>query len=963
MRAMGTDSMLLLPPAVDLVDELVRCTSPERVLTRPLDRVAFASDASFYRLLPQAVVFASSVDEVQRLFALSRTRGIPLTFRAAGTSLSGQSLSDGLLVEVARHWRSARVEGDGLRIRARPGMIGDHLNQLLRPFGRKIGPDPASIRSCTLGGILANNSSGMCCGVEQNSYHTLHSLTFVLPSGTAIDSGAEGADEELRAREPALHRGLLELRDEIRARPQLVERVRAKYRMKNTTGYGLNAFVDFERPVDIFAHVLVGSEGTLAFIAEAVMETVPVLPYKSTGLLFFGDIHAACAAIAPLRDAGARALELLDAASLRAASGKPGMPTELRHLGAAPAALLCEFQTGKDVELPSLEAAAAGVTRTLPLVEPADFTRDPELQARFWRVREGLFPTVGGVRRSGTTVIIEDVCFPIPHLADAAVDLQGLFRTHGYEDAIIFGHAKDGNVHFVITQSFNDQAAVDQYARFIDDLVPLVVRKYDGALKAEHGTGRNMAPFVETEWGPEGLAIMRRLKALADPQNILNPGVIVPAGPKSHLEDLKSLPSIEREADMCIECGFCEPVCPSRELTLTPRQRIVVRRELERRPVGAVSEEIRRDYQYSGLDTCAGDGMCQTRCPVSIDTGALVKRFRAARHSDFGREAGRRAALSGRTTERMARASLAAGNAVASVIGHGAVGAISGALRAVLGDDLVPRWTPDMPGAAPPLPRTGAEGAQAIYFPACVLRMFGPVEGEPERPTIPEALVALARRAGVPVHIPEDIAGSCCSTPWHSKGYVEGDEAMANATLERLWRWTDGGRLPVVVEGSSCAHGFREARQALTSANRERFDRLRILDSVEFVHDTLLPRLRIDRRLGSAVVHPVCSLVEMGLVPKLMGIGKAVADEVVVPDRAGCCGFAGDRGFLHPELTASATRAEAEEISRRKFDAHLISNHPCTIGMHRATGRPWQNFALVLESLTRGMEGAPKVSG
>jgi len=956
MRPMASDPLQLPPPSVDLVDELGRCVSPERVLTRTLDRVAFASDASFYRLMPEAVVLASSVDEVQRLFALSRVRGIPLTFRAAGTSLSGQSQSDGLLVEVARHWRWAEVEDGGLRIRARPGMIGDHLNQLLRPYGRKIGPDPGSIRTCTLGGILSNNSSGMCCGVEQNSYHTLRALTFVLPSGTCIDTSAEDADAELRAREPALYQGLLALRDDVRSRPGLVERIRAKYRMKNTTGYQLNAFVDFDRPLDIFAHLLVGSEGTLAFIAEAVLDTVPFLPHRSTGLLFFPDVHAACGAIGPYRDVGARALELLDVASLRAAADQPGMPADIGHLGPEPAALLCEFQTADVSELPVLMESAEALGRRLPLAVPAEFTRDPELQAKYWRVREGLFPTVGAVRRSGTTVIIEDVCFPIPHLADAAVDLQRLFRTHAYDNAVIFGHAKDGNLHFVITQSFNDQAAVDQYARFVDDLVKLVVRKYDGALKAEHGTGRNMAPFLETEWGPEGLAIMRRLKALVDPAGLLNPGVIIPAGPKAHLEHLKSLPSIEREADMCIECGYCEPVCPSRELTLTPRQRIVVRRELERQASGALAEELRRDYQYAGLDTCAGDGMCQTRCPVSIDTGALVKRFRAERHSAFGRSGGLATARHAGTTERLARTGIAAGGALASVVGHRTVGALTGALRSLLGDDLVPGWTPDMPRAALPLPRTTADGAQALYFPACMLRMFGPVEGEPARPTIPEALVALARRAGVPVHIPEDITGACCSTPWHSKGYVAGDEAMSNATLERLWRWTDQGRLPVVVEGSSCTHGLRGARPALTAANQERFDRLRILDSVEFVHDTLLPRLRGERRLASACIHPVCSVVEMGLTPKLIGIGRFVAAEVVVPDRAGCCGFAGDRGFLHPELTASATRHEAAEVSGRSFDAYLISNHPCTIGMHRATGRPWQNFALVLEALTRPMD-------
>src|SRR5262249_33163521 len=133
---------------------------------------------------------------------------------------------------------------------------------------------------------------------------------------------APDADAQLARSEPALHRGLSELRDEIHRRPELLGRIRAKYRMKNTTGYSLNAFVDYQRPVDILAHVLIGSEGTLAFIAEAVLNTVPLLPFKATGLLFFPSIHAACDAIAPFRDAGARALELMDrpACALRQAS-------------------------------------------------------------------------------------------------------------------------------------------------------------------------------------------------------------------------------------------------------------------------------------------------------------------------------------------------------------------------------------------------------------------------------------------------------------------------------------------------------------------------------------------------------------------------------------------------------------------------------------------------------------------
>ncbi len=944
-------------PDPELVSELHAVVPSERVLTRAIDRTAFASDASFYRLVPKAVVLAQGVDEVRKLFRLSRSRRIPLTFRASGTSLSGQSLSDGLLVEVARHWRHATVEDRGKRVRTQPGMIGDHVNALLKPFGRKLGPDPASIRTCAIGGILANNSSGMCCGVEQNSYHTVRSLTFVLPSGTCIDTGQLDADDRLRNAEPALHQGLLDLRSRVLAQPELLGRIRSKYRMKNTTGYSLNALVDYERPVDIFAHLLIGSEGTLAFIAEAVFETVPVLPFRVTGLLFFPDIHAACAAIAPFRDAGARALELMDSASLRAAAGKPGMPDNVAQLPTGAAALLCEFQSASEAELPPMMAAAETVSATLPLLVPARFSQDGHLQEQYWHIREGLFPTVGGVRKSGTTVIIEDVCFPIERLADASVDLQQLFQKHRYDNAIIFGHAKDGNLHFVITQSFNDQAAIDQYAAFIDDLVSLVVTKHGGALKAEHGTGRNMAPFVETEWGPEGLAIMRHLKSLVDPDLLLNPGVILSDDPRGHLLDLKSLPSIEPEADMCIECGYCEPVCPSRELTLTARQRIVVRRELVRQELSAKPSEqfeaLKRDYVYAGLETCAGDGMCQTRCPVAIDTGAMVKRFRAESHSRAGSWVALSVSRNAGTVERLARAAVATGHGLANVIGNAGMRGVTDAIRAIVGKEWVPGWSADVPHLARPLPRTAAAGAQAIYFPACMVRIFGRINGQPERPSAPEALVALAERAGVRIHIPDDINGTCCSTPWHSKGFRDGDAEMSNRTVERFWRWTDGGRLPVVVEGSSCTQGIRTSRALLKPENKTRFDAMRVFDSVNFVHDELLPKLKFRRRLKSVCVHPVCSVMEMGLASKLQATCRAMAEEALVPTHAGCCAFAGDRGMLHPELTASATRQEAAEVNSREFEAYLISNHPCAIGLHRATGKPWRIFTTVLEELTR----------
>ena len=927
-----------------------------RILVRPIDLIAFASDASFYRLIPKAVVLAKNEDEIARLFQFSQLAGIPMTFRAAGSSLSGQSISDGLLVEVARHWRTAKVEDGGKKIRLQPGVIGSRANQLLAPFGAKIGPDPASIATCTIGGILSNNSSGMCCGVDQNAYHTLHSLKFMLPSGTVIDTAHPDADEQFHSREPGLARGVLELKTQIEINAALRERVRRKYRSKNTTGYSLNAFIDYDKAVDIFQHVLIGAEGTLAFIAEAVLNTVPDLPVKYTGLLLFPDLYAAAESIVPLRQAGAKALEVMDRASLRSVETQAGIPPSIRTLPDGAAGLLAEFQSAQEAERQQLEELAADAVGSLKLLEPAKFTHVAAEQALFWKIRSGMFPSVGSVRKTGTTVIIEDVAFPIERLADGALDLNKLFRKHDYDNAIIFGHAKDGNLHFVITQGFNDQAAIDQYARFIDDVVELVVDRYDGALKAEHGTGRNMAPFVETEWGSDGYEIMRRLKQLADPHNLLNPGVIINPDRRAHLEDLKRIPTIEPEVDKCIECGYCESKCPSRELTLTPRQRIVVRREMARLQDGKEPSELYtaldRDFPYAALDTCATDGLCATACPVSIDTGQLVKRFRRIRQSPHAQEWAVRIANHFAATESIVRWSLRLGHASQSVIGASGMRALSRMMKRITGNNIA-EWMPDTPHAAGPIPATSRAGAQAVYFPSCISRTMGRLPGEPEDRSLMEVTVELARRAGVPVYIPSDVAGTCCGTPFSSKGLSRAHEIAINAAVERCWVWSEQGSLPIVIDTSPCTYGFRTARGYLTEENQHRFDKMQFLDSIEFVHDTLLPKLSIKSKSSSVALHPVCSVTKLGLTPKLEAIAKACSDKVLIPLDAGCCAFAGDRGFLVPELTASATRLEAAEVKAEKPSACYSSSRTCEIGMTRATGQIYRSYIYLLERATR----------
>jgi D-lactate dehydrogenase len=945
-----------------LRDRLVETLDRTRVRTRPIDLIAYASDASFYRLVPRAVVQPRTIGEIQALFRISHESRIPLTFRAGGTSLSGQAITDGILVDVGRYWRKVVVEAGGKHVRVQPGVIGAHVNHALRPYRVKLGPDPASINAARLGGILANNSSGMCCGVMQNAYHTLRALTFVLPSGTVIDTADSGADETFREQEPQLASGLLELKRRIDTDAALRERIRAKYRTKNTTGYSLNAFLDFGRPVEIFRHLLIGSEGTLAFLAEAVLDTVPDLPAKYTGLLLFPDLHSACAAIVPLRDAGATALELMDRAALASVERQPGIPPSLKTLPRDAAALLVEFQTADEAERRALEAQARRAVGSLRLVEPARFTHEPGEQAQLWRIRQGMFPSVGAVRKPATTVIIEDVAFPVERLADAAMDLTVLFGKHGYDRAIIFGHAKDGNLHFVITQSFNDEAAVDRYARFMDDLVRLIVERYDGALKAEHGTGRNMAPFVQAEWGGEAYAIMQRLKELADPEGLLNPGVIVNPDPRAHLADLKRMPVVEEEVDKCIECGFCEPQCPSRELTLTPRQRIVVRREIARlRDTGRDGDRLaalEADFPYMALDTCAVDGLCATACPVGIDTGQLTRRLRRLRHSPAAQARARGLAERFALVERAARLGLRAGHVTQALLGPAAMPGLTRAMRALTRAPL-PCWSADMPRPSRArLPKTQRPGAQAVYFPSCVSRVMGHLPGEPGEPSLVEAFVTVAQRAGVPVFIPSDVAGVCCGVPFSSKGYDQGYRVAVNRAIQRLWAWSDHGRLPVMVDTSPCSYGLATCRASLTPDNQERFDRLQVLDSVAFVHDRLLPRLAVRRRVRSVALHPVCSVIKLGLTPKLEGIGRACSDVVTVPLDAGCCGFAGDRGFLFPELTEAATRGEAAEVRALQHDGHYSSSRTCEIGLTRATGRIYRSYIYLLEHASR-LDGLP----
>jgi D-lactate dehydrogenase len=939
--AAGTPARLRAP--------LTEALGADRLLHRASDLIRYASDASPYRQIPQAVVAPRDVEDVVKLLRTATELSAPIVFRAGGTSLNGQSQTDSIMVDVRRHWQQARVEDGGARARVAPGATLGYVNRLLRRYDRRLGPDPASTNIACAGGVIANNSGGMRCGIVQDSYQTVRAMTLVLANGAVIDTAAPDAEQRFADAAPELAAGLAEIRDQIRADTALTERITRKFQIKNTTGYRLCAFLDADSPLEIFRRLVVGSEGTLAFVAEAVFETVPLRRHTALALVGFEDLDSAAAAVGPLVQAGATAAELMVAPTLIAAAyNMPGTPEAWKELPPTSAALLIEFRADAPDKLDAPEALAREILSGRPLLsseEDIDFTRNAEEVELLWRVREGMQGLLAAVRAPGVTLIIEDVCVPPERVAEGAKDLQALLGKHGFLPGLA-GHASAGNLHFILTPNFGEAADLERYDTFMHELVELIVDKYDGSLKAEHGTGINMAPFVEREWGSEATEIMWRIKRLADPAGILAPGVVLNRDPRVHLRNLQSVPEIEEVATKCIECGFCEPVCPSRNVTTTPRQRIVLRREMARQPDGSpVREALLSEYEYDGIDTCAADGSCAGACPVGIDTGKLVKELRSLAHSARSDRAASELARHYARVERIARAGLRAGGVAAKVLGDERLAEASAGVSRRAAQGNLPGWKAAMPRSAPAkLPDTTRVGAAAVYLPACLNRIFGRDRHAPPGPTLPEALVSVSARAGLPVWIPDDVAGHCCGVPWSSKGYRAGHEQMAARTAAALKRWSDGGRLPVIVDASSCTLGIVSELET---------EGVEIVDSVAWVHDHLLERLPLRRRSGSVLVHPTCACTQLGLAGKLRAIAERLAEEVVVPAGTTCCGMAGDRGLAHPELPASALEDVVREIKGRQFDAAVSSNRTCEIALHQMTGQEYASIVLMLEERTR----------
>ncbi len=917
----------------------------ERVFTDPLHTLAYGTDASFYRLIPKMVIWAKTSQEVSQILKVSSSMSLPVVFRAAGTSLSGQAITDSILIVTSRDWDKIKINEDASLVTLEPSVIGSSANVALLPFGKKIGPDPASINSAMIGGIAANNASGMCCGISDNSYKTMESMRIIFHDGSELDTSSKNSIDKFKESHRSLVEGIKTLSLNVRKDKKLHDKIVRKFKIKNTCGYSLNALVDFEDPIEMISHLMIGSEGTLGFIKDITYKTVPEYSDKASALMIFKNIKDACDAVIKLKiecRENVDAAEIMDRMGLRSVENKEGMPEFLKTLRDEATALLVETRAPSKNELNKNIDIILDTLKDITPELPIQFTDIAEEYTLFWKIRKGLFPAVGAVRESGTTVIIEDVAYPIEDLAEATLELQEMFKKHGYNEALIFGHALEGNLHFVFTQAFEDPNEIKRYEKFMSDVANQVAVKYKGSLKAEHGTGRNMAPFVELEWGSDAYELMKSIKQIFDPKGLLNPGVILNDDKNVHLKNFKAMPKTDEIVDKCIECGFCEPTCPSNMLTLTPRQRTAALRYMMSLN-GDELKAFKKQYQYDGIETCATCSLCSMACPVDIDTGSLTKKLRSEQIGKLGHS----------IAESMVNhyaGILSAGRVAMSgvkwvnknLISNEVMTKMSTTLRTLSGDTM-PLWTKSLPRGYKFKGETTLKSEnKVVYFSSCINRtMANPSENDDELP-IDVVIIGLLERAGYEVIIPGNIDNLCCGMPFSSKGYTKEGKKKSNELEGELRIAADNGKYPILCDMSSCT------KTMVGNFSKD----IKVYDTVEFILEYLVKKLKFKQISEPIVVHANCSIKKRGLANKLEEVAKICSSNVIIPDNVGCCGFAGDRGFTFPELNKSALRNLKSAIPEDVKYA-FSTNKTCEIGLSEHSGIDYRSIFYLVDRCTK----------
>jgi D-lactate dehydrogenase len=871
--------------------------------------LVWSRDASHYRIQPEYTLRANDQDELARLLSSAHETNTPVTFRSGGSSLSGQTLGRGVVVDTRTGFGKV-LEIDDDSVLVQPGVTLARLNGQLSKTRRKIGPDPASMIASTIGGAVSNNSSGMTCGVEFNSYATIKSAKIIFADGEFFNTADADAEQKLAELKPELFTELVSIRDEIMSQPDQVENLRKLFSLKNTMGLSMNAFIDFDSVVDILLHLMVGAEGTLGFLAQVELGTIEIKEHKLTSLLIFESLSAANDSLVNIINQKPAAIELMDATSLHALNQEGMLPEEVQaKLGDNTAAILVEFE---DDEISGAERQAESFKALFS--ENMVFSGERgETRNKLWSLRKGLYAVVAKARPSGTTAMLEDVVVPPEKLTVACDQLADLCDRFGYGRPVIFGHVRDGNIHFMISDDFSDPKRVKVFEQFTESMVEIIL-SLGGNLKAEHGTGRAMAPFVVSQFGEDLFELMLRVKKAFDPKGILNPGVIFAASETEYVENLKEVAKVNEIVDACVECGYCESSCPSAGLTLTPRERIVAFRELES-TTGSDRKALLKELHYQADQTCAVDGMCAVNCPVGINTGTFVKEIRAEKTGGFTQSIAGVIESNWGTTTNIARTGLKLASKLPTLSKS-----VTKLAASIFPDGTIPQWDRHVQSNGFSRKKLINPEGEYFFLPSCMNEVFG----EPQV----IKLMELAKQKGIGIEVPNGIENFCCGTPFSSKGF---QKATANRVSKNQEILSGQENRTVIIDGSSC-------HQTMLSQSSS------VIELTEFIAQRMLDKFEVSK-YPKIIVHPTCS-GESGANKAMLEIAEAIADEVITPIDWKCCGFAGDRGLLVPELTSNATKLEVAEIEN--LDGVFVSNNqPCQIGLNGATDK---NYISIIEA-------------
>lgn len=924
---------------------LTQILPKDQVFTDELSCLTKGTDASLYRLIPKAVVVVNNEDEAIKLLQFCNREKIAVTFKAAGTSLSGQTISDSILMQSGRGFEFSKISDNGLTATFGCNLTGTAANRMLMRYKRKLGPKPASINSAKIGGIISNNASGSSYGIRYNSYNTLKSMRIIFVDGSILDTGDAASRMSFIENHPFLIANIRQLRSDAIMNDAVRNKISEKYRLKNTCGYGVNSLIDFEDPIDIIQHLMIGSEGTLGFISQATFETVHDSPLKATAMVYFSGLRNVCKAILPLRSCKVSAAELMDRNALRAVEDQDGMPSELKLLPPDAAALLIDTSADTEEELLLQMKEIEDKLAHIETLSPIKFTTDTDLYNTYWNVRNGLFTSAAAGRPKNTASIIEDVAFSAEVLGDALTDMRELLVRSDYANAVMWGHLLDGNVHFTVFPDINNEAGIQSYAKFMHELCDIVTSKYNGSLKAEHGTGRNMAPFVEMEWGSDIYNLMRRIKSTFDINNVLNPGVIINDDKDVFIKNLKIIPSANPIIDKCIECGFCEISCPSKNLTLTPRQRIVAYRRLAEMADSSHNnssiEELAKGISYPFDETCATDGLCSIACPVNIDTGKLVKELRWKHNGKLANRTATFIANNMGGVTAIVRGLLKVPHFIANITGYRAMEGLTRGMYK-LGRHKFPLWTRHTPSGSNGIKKNIyssvlPDAPTVVYFPSCITRSMGATNGYDSLGDIPTRMLSLLRKADYNIVIPEEKNKLCCGMAFNSKGFRKQANIKENELNNALLIASNYGEFPILCDMSPCLLHMKESLDS----------RLKLFDQVEFIHDFLLNRLQITPQPISVAVHTTCSSTKMHLEDKLYRVASICAEKVIVPEEVRCCGWAGDKGFFYPELNDSAL--DSLKVGILDAEEGYSNSRTCEIGLSMNSGITYKSIVYLVD--------------